>query len=298
MHQPGRTDGRKSSLPPPTHAAVSSHPHTANTSPPRRLPSLLRRLPSGNHLAASWSAISSPTAAISPSTLLVANADATWSASLVCNLADAPCSPSLVCRLFFDAQMDPSKRSSERTPFKDLSNTISTNTIHGGEPTDGRERGRQRRQIYAQMDPQKKDELLKKRRESYQQKKAKLQCTHPVTNSGESIGGPSALTTLESQPAVKGQNAMHTEDVVPAANEVFQLQSPHMSSQGQQSFMTDNVDIAVLTVKVLRSQCLQSTSRQTNYMRRPVVSCTGISPNGTLGRKVRKVRINTGREGL
>jgi hypothetical protein len=31
---------------------------------------------------------------------------------------------------------------------------------------------------------------------------------------------------------------MHTEDVVPAANEVFQLQSPHMSSQGQQSFMT------------------------------------------------------------
>jgi hypothetical protein len=54
------------------------------------------------------------------------------------------------------------------------------------------------------MDPQKKDELLKKRRESCQQKKAKLQCTHPVTSSRESIGGPSAITQLESTPAVKG----------------------------------------------------------------------------------------------
>ncbi|KAM0867812.1 hypothetical protein ACQ4PT_041735 [Festuca glaucescens] len=164
--------------------------------------------------------------------------------------------------------MDPSKRSSERTPFKDLSNTISTNTIYGGEPTDGRERGRQRRQIYAQMDPQKKDELLKKRRESYQQKKAKLQCTHPVTNSGESNGGPSTLTQLESQPAVKGQNAMHTENVVPAANEVFQLQSPHMSSQGQQSFMTDNVDINNICTNGPKSLMIHATPIYAKKQRR------------------------------
>ncbi|KAK1605913.1 hypothetical protein QYE76_029586 [Lolium multiflorum] len=71
----------------------------------------------GAGLAAPWSAVSLPTTAISPSTLLVANADAPWSASLVyrladapwsaslvCRLADAPWSASLVCRLFFDAQ--------------------------------------------------------------------------------------------------------------------------------------------------------------------------------------------------
>jgi hypothetical protein len=54
------------------------------------------------------------------------------------------------------------------------------------------------------MDPQKKDELLKKRRESYKQKKAKLQFTHPVTSSRESNEGSSALTQLESTPVVKG----------------------------------------------------------------------------------------------
>ena len=77
-------------------------------------------------------------------------------------------------------------------------------TIHGGEPTDGRERDRQRRQIYAQMDPQKKDELLKKRRESYQQKKAKLQITPSVTATQESHGYPSALSQLQNTPALKG----------------------------------------------------------------------------------------------
>jgi hypothetical protein len=42
---------------------------------------------------------------------------------------------------------------------------------------DAKQRNRQRRQRYEQMDPQKKEELLKKRHESYQQKKAKLQST-------------------------------------------------------------------------------------------------------------------------
>jgi hypothetical protein len=74
-----------------------------------------------------------------------------------------------------------------------------TDTSNGGEPTDRKERNRQRRQNYAQMDPQKKDELLKKRRESYQQKKAKLQSTQSVTGTQQS-----ALTQLESTPAVKG----------------------------------------------------------------------------------------------
>jgi hypothetical protein len=62
-----------------------------------------------------------------------------------------------------------------------------------------KQRRQQDRERYAQMDPQKKDELLKKRRESYQQKKAKLQSTQSVTGTRQS-----ALTQLESTPAVKG----------------------------------------------------------------------------------------------
>jgi hypothetical protein len=87
--------------------------------------------------------------------------------------------------------MDFSTGSGESTPFKDLSNTINTGnnddssclsasanaqqpttscillgvveTSGGGEPTDAKERKRQRaRERYAQMDKQKKDELLKK----------------------------------------------------------------------------------------------------------------------------------------
>ena len=77
-------------------------------------------------------------------------------------------------------------------------------TSNGGEPTDVKERNRQRRQRYAHMDPEKKDELLKKHRESYQQKKAKLQCTPSVTATSESHGGPSALSQLQSIPAIKG----------------------------------------------------------------------------------------------
>ncbi|KAM0912923.1 hypothetical protein ACQ4PT_012482 [Festuca glaucescens] len=111
-------------------------------------------------------------------------------------------------------------------------------TSNGGEPTDRKERNRQCRQNYAQMDPQKKDELLKKRRESYQQKKAKLQSTQSVTGTRQS-----ALTQLESTPAVKGATATNTENVAPAENEAYQLQSPHMSSQWQESLVTETVDI-------------------------------------------------------
>jgi hypothetical protein len=100
-------------------------------------------------------------------------------------------------------QMEPSKQSTERTPFKDLSNTISTS--NGGEPTDAKERiKQQRRQRYAEMDKHKKEELLKKRRESYQQKKAKLQITPSVTATQESHGYPSALSQLQNTPALKG----------------------------------------------------------------------------------------------
>ena len=54
------------------------------------------------------------------------------------------------------------------------------------------------------MDKDKKDEMLRKRRESYQQKKAKLQCMPSVIGTRESHGGPSALSQLQSIPAVKG----------------------------------------------------------------------------------------------
>jgi hypothetical protein len=44
-----------------------------------------------------------------------------------------------------------------------------SDTNNAREPTDAKERNRQRaRERYAQMDKQKKDELLKKRREAYQ----------------------------------------------------------------------------------------------------------------------------------
>ena len=78
------------------------------------------------------------------------------------------------------------------------------NTSKGGEPTDVKESNRKRRQRYAHIDPEKKDELLEKRRESYQQKKAKLQSTPSVTGTRESHGGPSALSQLQSIPAVQG----------------------------------------------------------------------------------------------
>jgi hypothetical protein len=54
------------------------------------------------------------------------------------------------------------------------------------------------------MDKDKKDEMLRKRRESYQQKKAKLQCIPSVTETPETHGGPSALSQLQSIPVVKG----------------------------------------------------------------------------------------------
>ena len=94
--------------------------------------------------------------------------------------------------------MDSPTRSRDRTPFKDLTNTI--NTSNGGEPTDAKERNRQRaRERYAQMDKQKKDELLKKRREAYQQKKDRSS-----VNTRKSPNSPSVLSQLHSTPGVKG----------------------------------------------------------------------------------------------
>jgi succinate dehydrogenase/fumarate reductase-like Fe-S protein len=76
---------------------------------------------------------------------------------------------------------------------------------NGGEPTDAKERKRPRAlRRYAEMDKDKNDEMLRKRRESYQQKKAKLQCTPSVTCTSESHGGPSALSQLQIMAAVKG----------------------------------------------------------------------------------------------
>jgi hypothetical protein len=73
-------------------------------------------------------------------------------------------------------------------------------TSNGGEPTDAKERKRQRaRERYAQMDKQKKDELLKKRREAYQQKKY-----GSSVNTRESRDSPSILTQLQSTTIVTG----------------------------------------------------------------------------------------------
>jgi hypothetical protein len=69
-------------------------------------------------------------------------------------------------------------------------------TSNEREPIDIKERNRQRaRQRYAQMDKQKKDELLKKRREAYQQKKA----TKRVTQDSSS-----APSQLQSTPIITG----------------------------------------------------------------------------------------------
>jgi hypothetical protein len=63
-----------------------------------------------------------------------------------------------------------------------------------------KKRNRQRaRERYAQMDKQKKDELLKKRHEAYQQKKYRS-----LVNTRESRDSPSTLSQLESTPNVTG----------------------------------------------------------------------------------------------
>nr|XP_051207451.1 uncharacterized protein LOC127323332 [Lolium perenne] len=88
------------------------------------------------------------------------------------------------------------------------------------------------------MDKHKKEELLKKRRESYQQKKAKLQITPSVTATQESHGYPSALSQLQNTPALKGDTYWNKENVVPVEKDAYQMQTPHMSSQGQGSLVT------------------------------------------------------------
>ncbi|KAM0879624.1 hypothetical protein ACQ4PT_034106 [Festuca glaucescens] len=98
-----------------------------------------------------------------------------------------------------------------------------TDNSNGGEPTDAKERNRQRvRRRYAEMDKDKKDEMLRKRRESYQQKKAKLQCTPFVACTSESRGGPSALSQLQIMPAVKGAIWQHLKKFL-----CFMLRPPY-----------------------------------------------------------------------
>lgn len=90
------------------------------------------------------------------------------------------------------------------------------NTSNGGEPKNAKERNRQRtRERYAQMDKQKKDELLKRRREAYQQNKAR-----PAVNTRESRDSPTALSQLQSRPIVPG--ALY--------NYVYHLMVPCLSS--------------------------------------------------------------------
>ena len=70
-------------------------------------------------------------------------------------------------------------------------------------PTDPKELKRQRaRERYAQMDKNKKDELLKKRREAYHRKK-----THPSVHSQEAQleTTPGVLTQLQNTPISKGE---------------------------------------------------------------------------------------------
>ena len=73
-------------------------------------------------------------------------------------------------------------------------------TNNGVKLTDAKERNRQRaRERYAQMDKQKKDELLKKRREAYQQKKARS-----TFNTQESQNSPSVLSQPQNTPVHTG----------------------------------------------------------------------------------------------
>ena len=76
---------------------------------------------------------------------------------------------------------------------------------NGGQPTDMKERKRQRaRERYAQMDKQKKDELLRKRREAYQQKRAR-----PLVSSEEAKVGASPSVLSQVQITTIGQGVLH-----------------------------------------------------------------------------------------
>jgi hypothetical protein len=78
-----------------------------------------------------------------------------------------------------------------------------SNTGNAREPTNAKERNRQRaRERYAQMDKQKKDELLKKRREAYQQKKT----LSSTVNTRESLDSLSTHSQLQSTPIIRGSH--------------------------------------------------------------------------------------------
>ena len=75
---------------------------------------------------------------------------------------------------------------------------------NGGQPTDMKERKRQcARERYAQMDKQKKDELLRKRREAYQQKRAR-----PLVGSEEAKVGASPSVLSQVQITTIGQGVL------------------------------------------------------------------------------------------
>ncbi|XP_037482281.1 uncharacterized protein LOC119360959 [Triticum dicoccoides] len=148
-------------------------------------------------------------------------------------------------------QMESPKRSTERTPFKDLSNSVNASVVdisNGGQPTDMKERKRQRaRERYAQMDKQKKDELLRKRREAYQQKRAR-----PLVSSEEAKVGasPSVLSQVQITTIGQGDIALNKENVVPNEdsewlnrNDTYQRASIDLPSQGQENLMTDIIAI-------------------------------------------------------
>jgi hypothetical protein len=148
------------------------------------------------------------------------------------------------------------------------------NVSNGGEPTTAKERNRQRaRERYAQMDKQKKDELLKKRREAYKEKKSRLQSTQAVTNTRESRDGSSALAQLQSMSAIKGalyiyvshilcfllqlnqmilafypgDTTWNNENTIPGENDACHSQTPPMPSQGQEILAT-GTNIAMLII--------------------------------------------------
>ena len=93
-------------------------------------------------------------------------------------------------------------------PFRDLTNTINTINV-GGHTTsnaqqpqllDPKERKRQRdRDRYAQMSVERKEELLKKRREARQQKKVAT-----ISNVERHQPGQSALSELRYTPTSEG----------------------------------------------------------------------------------------------
>ncbi|KAM0905415.1 hypothetical protein ACQ4PT_017393 [Festuca glaucescens] len=149
--------------------------------------------------------------------------------------------------------MDSPTQSSECTPFKDLSNTINTSVVgtsNGGEPTNAREHSRQRaRERYAQMDKQKKDELLRKRCEAYQQKKY-----GSLVSTRESRDSPSTLSQLQSMPDVTGDTSWNKETGVPGDIDAYQRQSLAETADINNSYNDGPIETLSIDPKESRRQ--------------------------------------------